>query len=195
MRSRCWPRATCIEWLSMQTKPVVNSACVMPKTIRVYLDTEFTKFARPQLISLALVAESGQEFYGESADFVTVQCSDFVVQNVLPLLQGGEVAASLVKLRGKVVDWLTALPSPAEIISDFEGDMELVLDLLRISANDIHRYNIAALTVLDGEVVKSESFDRALNDYFTNVDSRRHCALVDARALMLAHSAMSLRKL
>jgi len=37
-------------------------------TARVYLDTEFTKFARPQLISLALVAESGQEFYGESTD-------------------------------------------------------------------------------------------------------------------------------
>ena len=173
----------------MQTKLVVNSACAIPKTIRVYLDTEFTKFARPQLISLALVAESGQEFYGESTDFVRLQCSDFVVENVLPLLQGGEVAASSDELRGKVVDWLAALQSRAEIISDFDGDIELLLQLLRINAKEIGRYNIAALSVLDGEFVKSESFDHALNNYFANVDSRRHHALVDARALRSAHAA------
>ena len=90
-------------------------------TTRVYLDTEFTKFARPQLISLALVAESGQEFYGESTDFVKVQCSDFVVENVLPLLHGGELAASLDDLRVELGEWLATVPSPAEIISDFSS--------------------------------------------------------------------------
>ena len=174
----------------MQTQLVVNSPCATRKTIRVYLDTEFTKFARPQLISLALVAESGQEFYGESTDFVKVQCSDFVVENVLPLLQGGEAAASLIDLRLKLVDWIATLPSPAEIISDFDGDIELLLQLLRINAKATDRYNIAALTVLDGEFVKSESFDRALDDYFIYVDSRRHHALVDARALIYAHAAL-----
>ena len=158
-------------------------------TTRVYLDTEFTKFARPQLISLALVAESGQEFYGESMDFVKVQCSDFVVENVLPLLEGGDVAASLDDLRTKLIDWLAALPSPAEIISDFDGDVELLLKLLRILAEQMGRYNIAVLTVLDGEFVRSESFNRALDDYFANVDSRRHHALVDARALRSTHAA------
>ena len=153
---------------------------------RVYLDTEFTKFVRPQLISIALVAESGQEFYGESTDFVKVQCSDFVVENVLPLLQGGEIAASLDELRGKLVEWLAALQSRAEIISDFDGDIELLLQLLRVSVKEIGRYNIAAITVLDGEFVKSERFNSALNDYFIIVDSRRHHALVDARASMSA---------
>ena len=157
---------------------------------RVYLDTEFTKFARPQLISVALVAESGQEFYGESTDFVRVQCSQFVIENVLPILQGGAVAASLDELRGKLVDWLATLSSPAEIISDFDGDIELLLKLLRIGAKELDRYNIAELTVLDDEFVKSESFNGALNDYFTNVDSRRHHALVDARSLLCAHVAM-----
>ena len=160
---------------------------------RVYLDTEFTKFSRPQLISLALVAESGQEFYGESTDFVRVQCCDFVVENVLPILHGGHIAASLDGLRVKLVDWLATLSSPAEIISDFDGDIELLLKLLRISAKEIGRYNIAALTALDSALVKSESFNCALNDYFTNVDSRRHHALVDARALMSAHAATKWR--
>ena len=160
-------------------------------TTRVYLDTEFTKFPRPQLISLALVAELGQEFYGESTDFVKVQCSDFVVENVLPLLQGGEVAGSLDDLRVKLVDWLATLPSPAEIISDFERDIELLLKLLGISATEMGRCNIAELTVLDGEFVKSESFNSALDDYFANVDSRRHHALVDARALKVARFAFT----
>ena len=158
---------------------------------RVYLDTEFTKFARPQLISVALVAESGQEFYGESTDFVRVQCSQFVTENVLPLLQGGDVAAPLDELRGKLVDWLSRLPMPAEIISDFDGDIELMLKLLRVGAKEIERYNIAALTVLDSDLVESESFNTALNDYFINVDARRHHALVDARAL---DRCMSLRQ-
>jgi len=152
-------------------------------TTRVYLDTEFTKFARPQLISLALVAESGQEFYGESTDFMKVQCSDFVVENVLPLLQGGDVAGSSDALRVKLGEWLGTLPFPAEIIADFDGDIELLLKLLGISATEMGRYNIGELTVLDGEFVQSENFNRALDDYFASVDLRRHHALVDVRAL------------
>jgi len=162
-------------------------------TTRVYLDTEFTKFARPQLISLALVAESGQEFYGESTDFVKVQCSAFVVENVLPLLQGGDVAGTSDMLGVKLGNWLATLPSPAEIISDFDGDIELLLKLLQISAKEMDRYNIAALTVLDGEFLKSESFKNALKDYFGNVDPRRHHSLVDARALKVARFIIPLR--
>ena len=160
-----------------------HSSCSAAATLRVYLDTEFTNFARPQLISLGLVAQSGQEFYGESTDFAEDECSDFVLENVLPLLQGGEVAASLDDLRVKLFDWLTTLLSPVEIVADFVGDIELLLKLLRISTKDMRHCNITQLTVLDGELVGSESFDNALNDYFTSVDSRRHHALVDARAL------------
>ena len=35
----------------------------------VFLDTEFTDFAKPDLISLALVAEDGREFYAECTDY------------------------------------------------------------------------------------------------------------------------------
>ena len=73
-----------------------DAAIAARKPTRVYLDTEFTKFARPQLISVALVAESGQEFYGESTDLRN--CSEFVVENVLPLTLWS---------RGRVVGWFT----------------------------------------------------------------------------------------
>ena len=35
----------------------------------VCLDTEFTNFVRPDLISIALVARDEREFYAESTDF------------------------------------------------------------------------------------------------------------------------------
>ena len=35
----------------------------------MFLDTEFTNFVRPDLISLALVAKDGREFYAERDDY------------------------------------------------------------------------------------------------------------------------------
>ena len=52
----------------------------------VFLDTEFTDFVRPDLISLALVSEDGREFYAERTDYRKDECSDFVRETVLPLL-------------------------------------------------------------------------------------------------------------
>ena len=52
----------------------------------VFLDTEFTSFVRPDLISIGLVAEEGREFYAERTDYRKDDCSDFVRETVLPLL-------------------------------------------------------------------------------------------------------------
>lgn len=56
--------------------------------MKLFLDTEFTGLHRDaKLISLALVAETGEEFYVEMADGYGVEdCSDFVVETVLPQL-------------------------------------------------------------------------------------------------------------
>ena len=56
--------------------------------MKIFLDCEFTKLNRDsKLISLALVSESGREFYVELIDTYLVEdCSDFVIQNVLPQL-------------------------------------------------------------------------------------------------------------
>ena len=59
----------------------------------IFLDTEFTDFARPDLISLALVSEDGREFYAERTDYDPERCSEFVRETVLPLLD--ELAAAL----------------------------------------------------------------------------------------------------
>lgn len=54
--------------------------------VLVFLETEFTSFVRPDLISIGLVAEYGREFYAERTDYRRDECSDFVCETVLPLL-------------------------------------------------------------------------------------------------------------
>ncbi|MCQ9136836.1 hypothetical protein KMS84_39690, partial [Streptomyces sp. IBSBF 2807] len=59
--------------------------------MRLFLDCEFTRLsATAELISLALVAEDGREFYVELIDtWREEDCSDFVLEIVLPQLWGG----------------------------------------------------------------------------------------------------------
>lgn len=59
---------------------------VSVRTMLVFLDTEFTDFARPDLISLALVSEDGREFYAERTDYFETRRSDFVRETIQPLL-------------------------------------------------------------------------------------------------------------
>lgn len=88
-----------------------------------YLDTEFTRFKRPALVSLALVTQAGQEFYAERTDFPLDACSDFVRTTVIPLL--GRVpgaACTLPTLKARLRQWFASLPEPVTVIYDFEGD-------------------------------------------------------------------------
>ena len=53
-------------------------------SMNLYLDTEFTGLRQnATLISLALVAEDGREFYAEFTDHDRQQCDDWIRQNVL----------------------------------------------------------------------------------------------------------------
>ena len=83
--------------------------------MKIFLDCEFTQLNRDsKLISLALVSESGREFYVELIDTCLVEdCSDFVIQNVLPQLDPlrcgqslSEAQASLRRFLGSFVEQL-----------------------------------------------------------------------------------------
>lgn len=59
----------------------------LPSGTKVFIDSEFTSLTqRAQLISLGLVAESGETFYAEFTDFEEGRASDFVRDHVIPLL-------------------------------------------------------------------------------------------------------------
>lgn len=101
--------------------------CQKVNAMLVFLDTEFTAFVRPDLISIGLVAEAGREFYAERTDYYTTRCSDFVRETVLPLL--GRVpgaACTQTELTDRVRDLFAQLPEPAIVIFDYEWDWRLL---------------------------------------------------------------------
>jgi hypothetical protein len=88
--------------------------------LKIFLDCEFTQLNKDsKLISLALVSESGDEFYVELTDTYSVKdCSDFVIQNVLPQLDRLRYGQSLVKARASLRSFLSGSAEELEVCSD-----------------------------------------------------------------------------
>lgn len=155
----------------------------------VFLDTEFTEFVRPDLISIALVSEDGREFYAERTDYHRDACSDFVRETVLTLLDrvpGATCNRSELTLRLR--DWFEALPEPATIIYDLEGDWLLLADAYLGSDHRQPPANVGDKLHLDSYAITHPVFQRALNHIYTQ-DWPPHHALADARALMAGYRA------
>ncbi|MCA7893458.1 3'-5' exonuclease family protein [Burkholderia cepacia] len=141
----------------------------------VFVDTEFTDFIDCDLISIALVAQDGREFYGERSDFDRSSCSEFVRAAVLPQLgQFPEQVYSREALRCALLAWLSQLesePPPRMLCFDYGGDWELLVDLL----GDVPSSWLACRL---GE----EALDvHRVEMYFKQYGGRHH-ALFDARA-------------
>ncbi|MGN2406740.1 hypothetical protein ACTACD_13270 [Pseudomonas syringae] len=88
--------------------------------MKLFLDCEFTRLNRDtKLISLALVSEAGHEYYVELTDtYQTKDCSDFVIQNVLPQLDLSLHGQTLSKAQTSLLAFLSNLEGPLEICSD-----------------------------------------------------------------------------
>lgn len=101
--------------------------------LNVFLDTEFTDFIDPHLISIGMVAGSGQEFYAE-VPYPDQGCSAFVREAVIPLLGRIPDAKCFAEdLPAKIFDWLEAVRPPNEdliICIDYQTDWDLLTDVL-----------------------------------------------------------------
>ena len=153
----------------------------------VFLDTEFTDFLRPDLISIALVAEDGSEFYAERTDYFKDHCSDFVRETVLPLLGGvPDAACTQSELTQRLRDWFEQLPEPATIIYDFESDWLLLADAILGRTYKNPPANFGEPLHLGNSSITHPVFERAQNLIYTP-DWPPHHALADARALMAGY--------
>jgi hypothetical protein len=76
--------------------------------MKLFLDTEFTNLVPDNLlISIALVSEDGEHFYAELTDtYERCECSDFVMNFVLPFLKGGEYRMSEIECALKMATWI-----------------------------------------------------------------------------------------
>lgn len=100
---------------------------------KVFIDTEFTDFIDPHLISIGMAAESGEEFYAE-VPYPDKRCSAFVREAVIPLL--GRLAnsqCSIEDLCTKIITWLELVrrrDEEAEICFDYQTDWDLFVAAL-----------------------------------------------------------------
>ncbi|EKD97139.1 MAG: hypothetical protein ACD_23C01047G0002 [uncultured bacterium] len=158
----------------------------------VFLDTEFTQFAAPDLISIALVAEDGREFYGERSDYNRESCSAFVIETVVPLLGRMPSAVCTAQaLSGRLCAWFDELPEPATVVFDFAPDWHLLV--VAMLGHEAHHPpgNFAQALHLDSYAITHPMFEKALNAAFSD-DWPPHHALADARALMAGYRAWRL---
>jgi hypothetical protein len=99
--------------------------------MNLYLDTEFTQFQNPKLISIALISDDAKHlFYAELTDtYKMSDCSDFVIETVLPLLDAPEFSKplnaegfydkmTLKQCRKYLAAWLAKIDSKVRIYTD-----------------------------------------------------------------------------
>ncbi|WP_175971142.1 3'-5' exoribonuclease [Burkholderia sp. BCC0322] len=146
---------------------------------KIFIDTEFTDIATPRLISLAMVAEDGPEFYAEQADVDSHACSPFVQTYVLPQLGADPTRVmDRVALREAVRIWMSKFTGKTQrpvICYDHPVDLQLLWELL------------GERTVgWKVKLISSRIDSTAKEEYFA-VHGERHHALHDARANRAAY--------
>ena len=100
--------------------------------MKLFLDCEFTQLNQStKLISLALVSEDGDEFYVELTDTYQVEdCSEFVIENVLPQLDLPEHGNTLAEAQESLLAFMGKLNGNLEICTDApEWDWEFFCQL------------------------------------------------------------------
>lgn len=163
----------------------------------IFIDTEFTQFQHPKLLSIGLVHLDGDECYAE-LDLQTshgLQCSressDFVHAHVLsqwhriPNSNG-----SLSFMAQRIYDWLRIQPQNAEgqivIAADYHGDLSLLSHLVTLTPLwKSHPLELYGLLIYDQ--VSNPQSDLAHQQEALDQSQQRHLyphhALADAHAL------------
>lgn len=100
----------------------------MPTNQLIFLDTEFTSFDSPALISIGLAATSGEEFYAEVAPLPEAPMSTFVRDVVIPLLDNNpQVRCPIDELHIRIRHWLVVVQNSPEITICFDSHYDEVL--------------------------------------------------------------------
>ena len=160
--------------------------------MQIFIDTEFTTLTHEaRLISFGAVSEDGREFYCELTPVVPEECSAFVREIVLPLLEGGVAACTRARFAERLAAWLGQFDEPM-LLADSDWDIYVV----RHAVNSEHN-RLPGLLTLPGPTgpldvmllmlapLSAEAmaiFEREVAQHFAR-DNRQHHALVDARAM------------
>lgn len=163
--------------------------------VRFWVDTEFTGFDQPDLLSVGLVAENGvSECYVELLDAEReCHCSDFVRKEVLPLFGLlGVRATSYAELSDYISSFLqaTAPGCNIELMYDSKMDKDLLSNALEEAPQWDDLQEHIAWRDVSAQVNESDASAAAKRSAFDAAALEgvgRHHALIDARALRAAY--------
>jgi hypothetical protein len=147
--------------------------------MRIFIDTEFTNHADPDLISIGVAAEGGQIFYAERTDCRYENCSSFVCNEILPLLgREPDARCTAIELSRRLYEWFLALPEGLTVIYDFETDR----NLLEASFLGPLPSNLSGYELVDHKIFRHSAYK--LGEVLTySAAWPPHHALADAKAL------------
>ena len=160
--------------------------------MHIFIDTEFTALAREaRLISFGAVSDDGREFYCELTPVVAEECSGFVREIVLPLLEGGAAACPRRRFAERLAAWLGQFEDPV-LLSDSDWDIYVVRHAVSGERNRLPGrlalpgpagpLEVTLLMLAPLAPAAMAIFEREITHHFAR-DNRQHHALVDARAL------------
>lgn len=160
--------------------------------MHIFIDTEFTVLTREaSLISFGAVSEDGREFYCELTPVVQEECSGFVREIVLPLLEGGAAACPRRRFAERLAAWVGQFEDPV-LLSDSEWDIYVLRRAVSGERNRLPgrltlcspagTLDVMLLTLAPLAPDAMAIFEREITQHFAR-DNRQHHALVDARAL------------
>lgn len=161
-----------------------------PKQMKIFFDTEFTSYTdvNARLISIGLTTEDGCEFYSELTDTYGLSiCSSFVVETVLPLLEGGSCRMTYRELTFRLKNWIEAMDAQELLlISDSPPiDFPFIQDMFDKIG---WPYNLSKkCEPLNFSIgINNERFRQAMENFWLHNAGRQHHALMDARSILFA---------
>ena len=161
------------------------------KPMKVFLKIANTSYSEGSdgVISIGLTTENGHEFYAELTDaHEPSMCSTFVIENVLPQLQGGSCCMSVGELSYKLKCWFEDIDSQElRLISDYPSITEFpfiqgLFEKVGWPCNLSKKCD--SLSRIIGR--PHEKFDQAVENFWLLNPGRQHHALEEARSTLFA---------
>jgi hypothetical protein len=166
--------------------------------MKIYYDTEFTSLDSNvdwDLISAGFVTETGDEWYIEIKDFNREECSNFVINTVLPLLGKGDHPPERLDadhFAHRLSRWLAEFDQDIELVSDHVCDWHLVNGYCHAELRQ-QSFKVQGQIWLpaERESIKVDLLETELRFWHPHRGMQHH-ALYDARRLKINCRAASL---
>lgn len=161
--------------------------------MNIYFDCEFTKLITPidpepaELISVGCTADNGENFYAENETTISRPeiFSDFVVEVVAPLLEGGDYLMPYSAIAEKLKEWVESFGEEVRLLTDAPAFDFPYVDHMFME------YGWPRNLFRQPKHIAHARFSNNVNEIFRSQGYRRHHALDDAIVNKLAYEKVT----